>query len=175
MGLLCMTDMAVAADLSALAGGVGAARCNLPGFEAVGRDRAIAAAAHRIFVNPVGGGKAADDLRINPIARGAENGQPRRPVPPVIISERGKIGPNMFDDAAILHRHHHPARPDIHHHRRRNLPTADAGFGLMMVLWGGFLIMSQFFRSFVVNPAIPEAHRSIYGVCLLSWIALHVL
>jgi hypothetical protein len=57
----------------------------------------------------------------------------------------------------------------------RDRPIVDAGFGLMMVLWGGFLVMSQFFRSFVVNPSIPEAHRSIYGVCLLSWIALHVL
>lgn len=57
----------------------------------------------------------------------------------------------------------------------RNPAQADLGFGLMMALWGGFLVMSQFFRSFVVNPAIPEAHRSIYGVCLLSWMALHVL
>lgn len=57
----------------------------------------------------------------------------------------------------------------------RDLPMTDAGFGLLIALWGGFLIMSQFFRSFVVNPAIPEAHRSIYGVCLLSWVALHVL
>jgi hypothetical protein len=44
----------------------------------------------------------------------------------------------------------------------------------MIALWGGFLLMSQFFRSFVVNPAIPEAHRSIYGVCMLSWVAMHV-
>ena len=58
---------------------------------------------------------------------------------------------------------------------RQDMPAADAGFGLMMTLWGGFLIMSQFFRSFVVNPAIPEAHRSIFGVCLLSWMALHLL
>ncbi len=57
----------------------------------------------------------------------------------------------------------------------RDMPLTDAGFGLLVALWGGFLIMSQFFRSFVVNPAIPEAHRSIYGVCLLSWVAMHVL
>lgn len=57
----------------------------------------------------------------------------------------------------------------------RNLGMTDMGFGLMIGLWGGFLIMSQLYRSFVVNPAIPEAHRSIYGVCLLSWLAMHVL
>lgn len=57
----------------------------------------------------------------------------------------------------------------------RSLPITDLGFGLMIALWGGFLLMSQFFRSFVVNPAIPEAHRSIYGVCLLSWVAMHIL
>ncbi|MCW1970351.1 MAG: hypothetical protein KIH69_019750 [Anaerolineae bacterium] len=57
----------------------------------------------------------------------------------------------------------------------RSLVLADLAFGLMMGLWGGFLIMSQFFRSFVVAPAIPEAHRSIYGVCLLSWLAMHIL
>lgn len=56
-----------------------------------------------------------------------------------------------------------------------SLPITDLGFGLMIALWGGFLLMSQFFRSFVVNPAIPEAHRSIYGVCLLSWVAMHIL
>ncbi len=57
----------------------------------------------------------------------------------------------------------------------RDMALADAGFAVLIALWGGFLIMSQFFRSFVVNPSIPEAHRSIYGVCLLSWVALHVL
>jgi len=55
-----------------------------------------------------------------------------------------------------------------------SVPITDLGFSLMIALWGGFLLMSQFFRSFVVNPAIPEAHRSIYGVCLLSWVAMHV-
>lgn len=57
----------------------------------------------------------------------------------------------------------------------RDMALADAGFAVLIALWGGFLIMSQFFRSFVVNPSIPEAHRSIYGVCLLSWVALHLL
>lgn len=57
----------------------------------------------------------------------------------------------------------------------RSLEWATFGLGLCLALWAGFILASQLFKSFVVNPEIPAAHRSLFNTFLISLLALHLL
>lgn len=104
-------DAPVAADLAALACRPIVTVFHLTSEQPVGSDRAIAAAADRVFGNAVCGGEAAD----GEIARaaGGEDREAGRLVGAIIGGERGEIGIEEFDFGGVGEFGDDPARADI--------------------------------------------------------------
>ena len=53
--------------------------------------------------------------------------------------------------------------------------VATTALGLLTLLWAGFMLANQFYMAWLTDPALVAAHRSLFGVALLSLIAIQLL
>lgn len=59
------------------------------------------------------------------------------------------------------------------------LPAATLAFAVALAMWGAFILMNEVFLTFVVEGqggySIAATHRSLFGVFLVSLLAVHLL
>ena len=53
--------------------------------------------------------------------------------------------------------------------------VATTALGLLTLLWAGFMLANQVYMAWLTDPALVAAHRSLFGVALLSLMAVHLL
>ncbi|GEM87204.1 hypothetical protein [Meiothermus granaticius] len=53
--------------------------------------------------------------------------------------------------------------------------VATTALGLLTLLWGGFMLANQFYMAWLTDPGLVAAHRSLFGVSLLSLLAYRLL
>jgi hypothetical protein len=56
-----------------------------------------------------------------------------------------------------------------------SLEVATTALGLLTLLWAGFMLANQFYMAWLTDPALVAAHRSLFGVSLLSLMAVQLL
>ncbi|GIW33338.1 hypothetical protein [Meiothermus sp.] len=56
-----------------------------------------------------------------------------------------------------------------------SLEVATAAFGWCILLWGGFILANQFFMAWLTDPNLVAAHRSLFGVFVISLMAIRLL
>lgn len=53
--------------------------------------------------------------------------------------------------------------------------VATTALGLLTLLWGGFMLANQFYMAWLIDPGLVAAHRSLFGVSLMSLLAYRLL
>lgn len=53
--------------------------------------------------------------------------------------------------------------------------VATTALGLLTLLWGGFMLANQFYMAWLTDPGLVSAHRSLFGVSLVSLLAFRLL
>jgi hypothetical protein len=53
--------------------------------------------------------------------------------------------------------------------------VATTALGLLTLLWGGFMLANQFYMAWLTDPGLVAAHRSLFGVSLVSLLVFRLL
>ena len=56
-----------------------------------------------------------------------------------------------------------------------SLEVATTALGLLTLLWGGFMLANQFYMAWLTDPGLVAAHRSLFGVSMVSLLAYRLL
>ena len=55
------------------------------------------------------------------------------------------------------------------------LAVASAALGASLLLWAGFILANQFFMTFLTEPGVVTAHRSLFNMTGISLLLLYLL
>ena len=55
------------------------------------------------------------------------------------------------------------------------LNVATAALGVSLLLWAAFILVNQFFMTWLTEPGVVTAHRDLFAVTALSLLLLRLL